>query len=85
VHTHSLSETAPAFLAEHYPDTNIIFAKDTPADEAGLVGQYYTALGGRGTYPYTVVLDGTGNILATFLSALAYEDLQSIVEAQLHS
>ena len=84
VHTHSLSETAPAFLAEHYPNTNIIFAKDTPADEAGLVGKYYTALGGRGTYPYTVVLDGQGNILSTFLSALEYEDLETVVNAQLN-
>jgi hypothetical protein len=84
VHTHSLFETAPAFIAANYPNTNMVFAKDTLADGDALAGLYYAALGGRGTYPYTVVLDESGKILATFFSALDYEDLESIVEKQLH-
>ena len=83
VHTHAVAETAPDFIAQHYPDTEILFAKDAPADDTGLMGSFYTALGGRGTYPYTVVLDETGKVLAIFLSALEYEDLALIVEEQL--
>ena len=70
VHTHSIYETAPEFIGTYYPDTNMIFAKDYPVDDIGLVGGYYTTLGGRGTFPYTVILDETGVILATFVSAL---------------
>ena len=84
VHTHSLFETAPAFIAANYPNTHMVFAKDTPAEGDALAGRYYAALGGRGTYPYTVVLDESGKILTTFFSALDYEDLETVVETQLH-
>ena len=46
---------------------------------------YYTALGGRGTYPYTVVLDENGVIVKVFWESLHYEDLQAVVEAQLNA
>ena len=59
------------------------FAVDDAADETGLAGAYYTALGGRGTYPYTVILDENGIVLAVFVSSLEYEDLQTVVEARL--
>ena len=81
VHTHSVWETAPEFIVGSYPDTNMLFAKDYPMDDAGLVGGYYSTLGGRGTFPYTVILDKNGVILATFFSALEYEDLTQVVEA----
>lgn len=81
IHTHSVVETAPAYIASHYPDSNIVFAKDYPVDDIGLVGGYYSSLGGRGTFPYTVVLDETGIIRDVFVAALEYEDLQNSVEA----
>ena len=74
VHTDSLSDTAPAYIKEHYPDSNLIFACDT--ENAG----YYTTLGGRGTYPYTVVIDSKGVVSRIFFEALEYEDLQTAVE-----
>lgn len=80
VHTHSVAETAPGYIASHYPDSGIVFAKDYPIDEVGLVGGYYSALGGRGTFPYTVVLDENGIIRNIFVAALEYEDLQQAVE-----
>ena len=40
-------------------------------------------LGGRGTYPYTMILDENGIVIAIFVNALEYEDLQDVVEAQL--
>lgn len=69
--------TAPDYIKEHYPQSNLLFAIDL--DEAG----YYTMLGGRGTYPYTVVLDENGVIAKIFFEALEYEDLEKAVEGLL--
>ena len=80
VHTNMIHETAADFIAKYYANSNITFAKDY--SENGLEG-YYTALGGRDTYPYTVVLDEQGVILAVFFEALEYEDLQQVIEANL--
>lgn len=74
VHTDSLKDTAPDYIKGHYPESDIIFACDT--ENAG----YYTTLGGRGTYPYTVVIDQSGVVTEIFLEALEYEDLQAAVE-----
>jgi len=80
IHTNMVSETEPAYLASHYPDSNIIFARDYIVD--GMEG-YYSTLGGRGTYPYTVILDEHGVIVKVFWEALHYEDLEAVVKAQL--
>ena len=85
IHTHLVIETAPDYIGTYYPDSNMIFAKDYPMDETGLNGGYYTTLGGRGTFPYTVILDETGTIVSVFVSSLEYEDLKEVVEAQLNS
>ena len=77
IHTSTVVETAPAYIAEHYPNSNIIFGKD---DGEGFYGTFYTALGGRDTYPYTVVLDEHGVIQKIFVNALHYEDLEAVVE-----
>ena len=83
VHTPMAGETAPEYIGKYYPDSPIVFAMDTPLDDTGFTGGYYTALGGRGTYPYTVVLDENGVILTTIVSALEYEDLHELVESYL--
>ncbi len=80
VHTNLIAETAPAFIQTYYPDSNIIFAKDEGENLAEI---YYTNLGGRDSYPYTVILDENGIIVETFVKALHYEDLQQVIEAQL--
>ena len=54
------------------------FAKDLANEE------YYSLLGGRGTYPYTVVLDENGIISQIFVKALEYDDLKNAVEAILN-
>ncbi len=65
------------FIAEYYPQSPIVFCWDKGE---GVTGEYYTALGGRGTYPYTVVLDEDGIIQKIFVSSLTYEDLKTTVE-----
>ena len=81
IHTNMVSETAPAYIADHYPETNITFARDAAIDN---VEVYYTTLGGRGTYPYTVILDENGTIVQIFVSSLHYEDLKNAVESILN-
>ena len=78
IHTNMVSDTAPAYIAGHYPDSRITFARDGEGEA------YYTSLGGRGTYPYTVILDETGKIVKIFWSSVHYEDLQAVVEQQLN-
>ncbi len=80
IHTDMIYETAPEFIEKYYPDSKMIFAKDYTED--GVAG-YYTALGGRDTYPYTVILDENGVILAKFVKALEYADLQAVIEKHL--
>lgn len=84
IHSSLSSDTASDFISMHYPKSNIIFARDDAADTTGLNGAYYSALGGRGSYPYTVVLDEKGVILEVFLSSVSYNDLHQIVGAQLN-
>lgn len=82
VHTNMIVETAGPYIAEHYPNSSLIFAKD---DGEQFQETYYTALGGRDTYPYTVVLDENGVIVKIFYEALEYEDLEEIVEQELNN
>ena len=77
IHTNMVMLTAGDYIAEHYPESKIQFACDDP-NEA-----YYNKLGGRGTYPYTLVVDENGIIAAVFVQALEYEDLKEIVESLL--
>lgn len=81
VHTNMIHETAPEFITKYYPDSKIVFAKDYDAD--GTEG-YYISVGGRGEYPYTVILDERGVILKTFSSTVEYEDLKELVESELN-
>lgn len=77
IHSDMLNETAPAFIAQYYPDSEIIFAKDLSG------AAYYTMLGGRGAYPFTIVLDENGIVRESIVKALHYEDLKTIVDSLL--
>ncbi len=79
VHSFMARDTAPEYLASHYSDTDITFLADI--DDAA----YYTTLGGRGSYPYTVIIDENGVITDVFLSSLEYEDLKASVDNILES
>lgn len=78
IHTNMIVETAPDYIAKYYPESKIIFAEDV-TDEG-----YYAKLGGRGTYPYTVILDENGVIAEIFVSALEYDDLKNAIEKIKH-
>lgn len=77
IHSAQSRDTGPAYIAEKYPDSPLIFSQD---NGQGFTGEYYTALGGRGTYPYTVVLNEKGIITKIFVSSLTYDELKAAVD-----
>ena len=78
IHSALARETAPEYIGKYYPDTQMVFTWDS-----GATGDYYAMLGGRGTYPYTLVLDENGIITKVFFSSVTYEDLKAAVENNL--
>ncbi len=85
IHSNLLSDPTPwDYIAKYYPDSKMVFAIDDAADATGLKGAYYTLLGGRGTYPMTVIIDENAEILSVFLSSVTYEDLEEVVKANLN-
>jgi len=79
IHSYLSAETAPDYIKKYYDTSPIQFATDLPLDGNPLVGEFYSALGGTGAYPYTVILDEYGIIQAIFPSSVEYEDLKEAV------
>ncbi len=85
VHSYLLAEdTAAAYIGANYADSPLTFLADYAIDDVGTSG-YYTTLGGRGTYPYTVVLDESGVITKIFVSSVTYDMLKAAVEDALNN
>ncbi len=80
IHSSMSWETAADYVSAYYPESPITFLLDYPLDELGLVSGYYTSLGGRGTYPYTVVLDENGIITSIHVDSMSYDELKQAVE-----
>ena len=76
IHSALSRETAPDFVKSTYPDSKIVFAQDV---DNGMNGEFYDLLGGIGAFPYTVVLDEEGVIIAKFPSSVTYEDLEKAI------
>lgn len=68
------------WIPAHYPETNMLFAQD-PDD--GVAGEYYTAPGGIGTFPMTIIVNGEGVITFTRPGSLSHEELVAEVEKAL--
>ena len=84
VHSAGDSQTAPAFIAEKYPDSPIVFARDSSTDPNAFDGDYYLMLGGVAAYPYTLILDAEGVIQKTYVGSVTHEELQGAIEAILN-
>ena len=80
VHSGYRGETAPDWIAENYPNTSILFAQD---ENDGGNGLYYTALGGEGDFPMTIVVDKEGVITFACRGSITHEELVAAVEAAL--
>jgi len=77
VHSLEAYKKMPAYLAENYADSSIIFSWET---EGKYNGDYYYQLGGGEGYPYTVVLDSQGVISQKRVGMMPYEDMVEMVE-----
>ena len=72
----SYGNTPPEeYVASHYPNSEMIFAKDVPSAESKYVDEYYAALGGVSTYPMTLVLDEHGVIVFKQIGSLTHDEL----------
>lgn len=60
------------------PDSKIIFAQDTPIGTS--TDKYYTMLGCKGGYPYTIILDADGIITHKQLGAMSKDVLVALIE-----
>ena len=78
IHSVEGRKKAPAYLAENFPDSKIVFSWE---DSEGYVGDYYLQLGGGAGYPYTVILDANGIITFKQLGMMSLEQLTAEVEA----
>ena len=78
VHTYHIADTAPGYIAQNYPDSNMIFVEDT--EDGEMTECTNLLLGGDGqTYPMTVVVDENGVILFTKTGTVNYEMLEEII------
>lgn len=80
IHSVESRKKAPAFLAENYPDSPIIFSWE---DSEGYNGDYYLKLGRGIGYPYTLILNAQGVITFKQVGMMSHEELTAAVEAAL--
>jgi len=77
VHSDYKGETAADWIAENYPETSILFAQDVGD---GGNGAYYTALGGEGDFPMTIIVNKDGVITFTCRGSITHDELVAAVE-----
>ena len=80
VHSNYKGNTAAEWIQKNYPETGILFAQD-PDDGAN--GAYYTALGGVGDFPMTIIVDAEGIITFTCRGSITHDELVAAVEEAL--
>ena len=78
IHSTGDSNRVPDFIAENYPEASIAFARDPGNDYNG---EFYTMMGGNGSYPFTIVLDAGGVIRYSQIGSMNYEELVSVIAA----
>lgn len=77
IHSNQGISNAPAYIAEHYADSPILFGFDNASSDC------YLLLGGIGYYPMTLVLDENGIVVDTRIGALSKDELRAIIETAL--
>ena len=82
IHTEQLSEREADYIVKNFPDSYMLFGRDDADAELG-ADAYYTMLGGKGTYPMTLVLDENGVIVKKFMFEIGKEELVNAVELAL--
>lgn len=70
-----LPDTAPAFIAQNYPNSPLVFLSDVGETE----NDYYTQMGGNSSYPRTIVLNEKGIITHIFEAKITESELETAV------
>ncbi len=85
VHSYLDGETAPAYVGQYYPQSEITFALDYDMGDGFTSGYFNTITGGNATmgFPITLILDEDGVILEFVPDSLEYEELKDLVEKHL--
>ena len=78
IHTTTSKEEAPAYIAEHFADSKMIFAYDLPLTK--YKDMYFDLLGGKSSYPRTLILDENGIITFARDGSLEHEELVEQIE-----
>ena len=76
--TEGLSD-ASGYIEQYYSDSKIIFAHDEVNPANPITDDYYVTLGGRGTYPMTLVLDEDGVITFKRMGSLTKAELDAAI------
>ena len=77
VHSVMGVDDGPAYIQEHFPNSNIVFAVDNKGSSK-VNGELFTALGYRNNYPVTIILDENGVII--YSSPQAFHSTAELVE-----
>lgn len=77
VTVHSILDeaTAPEYISTNYPNSNMLFTQDSMQTVDGTEYDVFTLLGGRNSYPRTLILDSEGVISFAFTGSIHYEEL----------
>ena len=75
VHSILDAPTAPEYISTNYPNSNMLFTQDSMQTVDGAEYDVFTLLGGRNSYPRTLILDSEGVITFAFTGSIHYEEL----------
>ena len=73
IHTVTNKNEAPEYIAENFPNSDMIFAYDLPLSST--TDMYFNLLGGKSSYPRTLILDRNGVITFTYDGKLEHSQL----------
>lgn len=79
IHTVDYKINAAEYVEEHFSNSKMVFAYDTPLTST--TDMYYTLLGGKSSYPRTVIIDEGGVIRFAGEVKLNHTQLVEIVES----
>ena len=79
IHSTAGKDAAPSYISNNYSDSRMIFAYDIALMQN--VDMYYNLLGGKSSYPRTMILDENGVITFIQDGALGYDDLVREINA----
>ena len=79
IHSTESLPDAPRYIAQYYPDSDMLFVHDEVNPSNPQTDDYYTKLGGKGAYPMTLVLDENGVITFKLMGSLTKDELEAAV------